>query len=156
MMRTMTAACADSAARYAVVGLLTLASDLPAQPVQQSAVRAEAPPRDSAAAAARATLPPLSAEAQQLFDQWAENRAAIIAQLRFLQLNYRDNGRAEDAAAIAAHIRQIQERPASVSGSVSPELVNEGLPTRDEPVMMSLFRNRHGDTLTFAIRGRDD
>jgi hypothetical protein len=122
----------------------------------QMPVRPEVPPRATPAAPARPPLPPLSDDAQRLLDQWKQDQASIIEQLRFLQLTYRDAGRAEDAAAIAAQARVLQQRIPAVSGSATAELVNEGLPTRDEPVTMSLFRAKAGETLSFAIRGRDD
>jgi hypothetical protein len=124
-------------------------------PTQQPPAR-DLPQRASEAPPARSPLPPLSADAQRLVDQWKQDQASIIDQLRFLQLTYRDAGQAEDAAAIAAQIRLLQQRPAALAGGATAELVNEGLPTRDEPVIMSLFRNRAGETLSFAIRGRDD
>src|SRR5207247_9337735 len=100
--------------------------------------------------------PPLSADAQALLDRLTHERTSIIDELRFLQLTYRDTGRAEDAAAIAAHVRMLQQPIMLASGSASADLVNEGLPNADEPVLMSSFRSRVGETLSFAIRGRDD
>ena len=122
---------------------------------QQAPVRPEPPPR-ATGAAAQPALPPLTADAQRLVDQWKQEHASIIEQLRFLQLTYRDSGHAEDAAAIAAQVRMLQQRIQMVSGNATVDLVNEGLPTRDMPVAMSLFRDRAGETLSFAIRGRDD
>src|SRR4029453_6984854 len=122
---------------------------------QQPPVRPDLPPRAAGAVPARPPLPPLSAEAQRLVDQWKKEQASIIEQLRFLQLTYRDGGHAEDAAAIAAQVRLMQQRSTVVSGGVTTDLVNEGLPTRDEPVAMSSFRGRTGETFSFAVRGRD-
>jgi hypothetical protein len=121
------------------------------------------PPRDvqvppGAAASIRPALPPLTPDAQRLVDQWKQDLGSVIEQLRFLQLTYRDSGHAEAAAAIAAQIRTLQQ-PAGgrgPAGGVTPELVNEGLPTRDLPIAMSLFRDHPGETLSFAVRGRDD
>src|SRR5260221_708858 len=79
-------------------------------------------------------LPALTPEAQQLVDRWAQEQQTIILELRFLQRGYRDSGRAEDAAAIALRVRVLQQRGSQTS-IVTAELVNEGLPTRDEPVM---------------------
>jgi hypothetical protein len=109
------------------------------------------PPRPGGAA-----IPPLSPDAQRLVDQWKLDHASIIEQLRALQLAYRDAGRAEDAAAIAANIRALQQRIPPVSPTLTADLVSDGLPGRDEPVRMALFRDRVGDTLSFSIRGRDD
>ena len=103
-----------------------------------------------------AVIPPLSPDAQRLLDQWKLDHASIIEQLRALQLAYRDAGRAEDAAAIAANVRALQQRLPPVSPTLTADLVNDGLPGRDEPVRMALFRDRVGDTLSFSIRGRDD
>ena len=122
---------------------------------QQVPVRPEPPPR-AAGAPPQPALPPLTADAQRLVDQWKEQHASIIEQLRFLQQTYRDTGHAEDAAAIAAQVRMLQQRIQIVSGNATFDLVNEGLPTRDVPVAMSSFRDRAGETLSFAIRGRDD
>lgn len=101
-------------------------------------------------------LPALTADAQRLVDQWKQEQTSIIEQLRFLQLTYRDSGHAEDAAAIAAQVRLLQQRIQMFSGSATVDLVNEGLPTRDIPISMTAFRDRVGETLSFAIRGRDD
>jgi len=101
-------------------------------------------------------MPPLTEDAQRLLDQWTQNRASIIEQMRYLQQTYRDTGRAEDAAAIAAQIRQLQVRVAAPGGSATAELALEGLQNRDGPVVMSMFRGLAGQTLSFAIRGRDD
>jgi len=101
-------------------------------------------------------LPPLTPDAQRLLDQLKQEEAGLIEQLRALQLAYRESGHAEDAAAIAAHVRQFTRRDAPVTGSATAELVNEGLPPRDEPVRMTSFRGRTGETLSFAIRGRTD
>jgi len=75
--------------------------------------------RDAVDSGARGatSLPALSADAQRLIDQWKQNQANVVEQLRFLQQTYRDNGRAEDAAAIAAQVRIIQ-RPLPVAGGV--------------------------------------
>jgi LCCL domain len=123
-----------------------------AQPV----ARPDLPPRASRTIPAQPPLPPLPADAQRLLDQWKQDQASIIDQLRFLQRTYRDDGHAEDAAAVAAQVRALQQRGAPVLGSATADLVNEGLPTRDEPILMSVFRHRAGETLSFAIRGRDD
>jgi hypothetical protein len=123
---------------------------------QQPTVPRDAPTRDAGVSPTHSSLPPLSADAQALLDRWTQERTSIIDQLRFLQLTYRDTGRAEDAAAIAAHVRMLQERIAPVSGIATADLVNEGLPNADDPVLMSAFRSRVGETLSFAIRGRDD
>lgn len=132
-----------------------VASPLAAQ--QTSAPRpgvviTSAPPPPPGAAA----IPPLSPDAQRLVDQWKLDHASIIEQLRALQLAYRDAGRAEDAAAIAANVRALQQRIPPVSPTLTAELVNDGLPGRDEPVRMALFRDRVGETLSFSVRGRDD
>ena len=73
-----------------------------------------------------------------------------------LQLAYRDAGRAEEAAAIAANVRALQQRVPPVSTTLTADLVNDGLPGRDEPVRMALFRDHVGETLSFSVRGRDD
>jgi hypothetical protein len=44
----------------------------------------------------------------------------------------------------------------TMPAAVTADLVNEGLPTRDVPVSMSLFRGRTEETFSFAVRGRDD
>jgi hypothetical protein len=147
--------------RGQAVGILLVAASVALTaghgPTQQPPpVRAEAPPRATGAVPARPPLPPLSADAQRLVDQWKQEQAGIIEQLRFLQLSYRDAGHAEDAAAIAAQVRLMQERTLVTFGGATTDLVNEGLPTRDVPVAMSLFRGRTGETLSFAVRGRDD
>jgi hypothetical protein len=43
----------------------------------------------------------------------------------------------------------------NATGPVNADLVNEGLPNREAP-LVSLFRNRIGETLSFAILGRSD
>jgi len=101
-------------------------------------------------------LPPLSPDAQRVIDQWNQNQANLVEQLRFLQQTYRDAGRAEDAAAIAARVRVIQRTLPVIAGSATADLVHDGLPNRDTPVSMATFRDRAGETLSFAIRGRDD
>jgi hypothetical protein len=103
-------------------------------------------------------LPPLPEDAQRFVDQWKQERTLFVDQLRLLQQRYRDSGHAEEAAAIAAQIRSIQPRSEVVTavGMAVTDLVNDGLPTRDEPVSMAAFRDQVGETLTFAIRGRDD
>jgi hypothetical protein len=106
--------------------------------------------------AGAASVPPLSPDAQRLVDQWKQDHAAIIEQLRALQLAYRDAGRAEDAAAIAANVRALQQRIPPVSPALTADLVSDGLPGRDEPVRLALFRDRVGETLSFSVRGRDD
>jgi hypothetical protein len=155
--------CATPAALLAAVS--SLAVVLAATPsVAQPAPVREAlpgqptapPPRATGAAPLQPPLPPLTADAQRIVDQWKQEHASIVEQLRFLQLTYRDAGRAEDAAAVAAQVRMLQQRLQTVSGNATVDLVNEGLPTRDVPVTMSLFRDRAGETLSFAIRGRDD
>jgi len=133
-----------------------LAVAVPATPTQRPTAPPDAQPRASGASQVAPPLPPLSLDAQRLVDQWAQEQAGLIDQLRFLQLTYRDTGRADDAAAIAAQVLVLQHRSAPVAAGASADLVNEGLPNRDEPVLMSLFRNRVGETLSFAIRGRDD
>ena len=116
-------------------------------------ITANAPPPPAAAAPA---IPPLSPDAQRLVDQWKQDHTSIIEQLRALQLAYRDAGRAEDAAAIAANVRALQQRVPPVSSTLTADLVNDGLPGRDEPIRMPLYRDRVGETLSFSIRGRDD
>jgi len=102
-------------------------------------------------------LPPLSQDAQLLIDRLKQDQSAIVEQLRYLQQTYRDAGRAEDAAAIAAQVRLIVQRPQQPPPvGVTAELVNEGLPLRDQPVFMSAYRAHLGETLSFAIRGRAD
>src|SRR5689334_8859521 len=108
------------------------------------------------APAARPPLPPLTPDAQRLLDQLKQDQISTIEQLRFLQQSYRDAGRAEDAGVVAAYVRQLQQRTPTPTGVVTADLVNEGLQTRDDPVRMGNFRGRAGDTLSFAIRGRDD
>ena len=103
-----------------------------------------------------ATIPPLSPDAQRLVDQWKQDHTSIIEQLRALQLAYRDAGRAEEAAAIAANVRALQQRVPPVSTTLTADLVSDGLPGRDEPVRMALFRDHVGETLSFSVRGRDD
>jgi hypothetical protein len=103
-----------------------------------------------------ASMPPLSEEAESIIGQWEIAQTALIQQLRFLQLRYRDAGRAEDAAAIAARVRQMQLRFEPAGDSATAELVNEGLQTQDDPVRMTVFRLQAGQTLTFAVRGRTD
>jgi LCCL domain len=122
----------------------------------QPVARPDLPPRATRPIPSQPPLPPLPADAQRLIDQWKQDQTSIIEQLRFLQRAYRDDGHAEDAAAVAAQVRGLQQRPAPVLGIATADLVNEGLPTRDEPVLMSAFRHRAGETLSFAIRGRDD
>ncbi len=139
-----------------LVIILVLAAT-PALAQQTSAPRpgvviTSAPPPPPGAA----TIPPLSPDAQRLVDQWKLDHASIIEQLRALQLAYRDAGRAEDAAAIAANVRALQQRVPPVSPTLTADLVNDGLPGRDEPVRMALFRDRVGETLSFSVRGRDD
>jgi hypothetical protein len=107
------------------------------------------------AAPARPPLPPLTPDAKGLLDQLRQNQTSTIEQLRYLQQSYRDAGRAEDAAVIAAHVRLLTQRTPTPTGTVNADLVNEGLPTRDDPIRMANFRGRPGD-LSFAIRGRDD
>jgi len=99
---------------------------------------------------------PLTPEAQRLLDQMKQEQAGIIEQLRSLQLAYRESGHAEEAAAIAAYVRQFQQRTSPVTGPATVELVNEGLPPREEAIRMTPFRGRTGETLSFAIRGRTD
>lgn len=116
----------------------------------------EAPPRPAGQAPGQPPLPPLSEEAQRLVDQLKQTQSSIVEQLRFLQATYRDAGRAEDAAAIAAQVRVLQQRVPAAAGVATADLVNEGLPARDTPITMSMFRGQTGQTLSFAIRGRDD
>jgi hypothetical protein len=152
--------------------LVVLIGALPAAPAatstsaKASVDRQQPPPapvremisRPTAGGPGQTALPPLSEEAQRLVDQLKQNFASTIEQLRFLQLTYRDSGRAEDAAAIAAQVRLVQQfaRLSMVSGTATVDLVNEGLPVRDTPITMSMFRAQAGQTLSFAIRGRDD
>ena len=124
------------------------------QPPQPPPIR-EAP-RATGAGPGQSPLPPLSEDAQRLIDQLKQTQDSIVEQLRFLQSTYRDAGRAEDAAAIAARVRVLQQRVPPVTGPATVDLVNEGLPPRDTPVTMSMFRAQAGQTLSFAIRGRDD
>jgi hypothetical protein len=150
-------------ARQWVLVLMVLAGAPPAAstfakaPVdkQQPPPTREAPPR-AIAGPGQSALPPLSEDAQRLVDQLKQTQASIIEQLRFLQATYRDAGRAEDAAAIAAQVRVLQQRVPAVMGAATADLVNEGIPPRDAPFTMSLFRGQAGQTLSFAIRGRDD
>lgn len=127
----------------------------PVETQQPPPVR-EAPPRPDGGSSGQPALPPLSEEAQRLIDQLKQAQTSIVEQLRFLQAMYRDAGRAEDAAAIAAHVRVLQQRVPTVGGGATADLVNEGLPTRDTPITMSMFRGQTGQTLSFAVRGRDD
>ena len=101
-------------------------------------------------------MPPLSKDAADILEQWENARALMIEQLRFLQLRYRDGGRAEDAAAIGARIRELQRRNPPIPGPATAEMANEGLPTSDDPIRVSAFREQVGQTLSFAIRGRLD
>jgi hypothetical protein len=130
------------------------------QPQQAPQVRDLQPrpgaPSPGQPAPGQPALLPLTPDAQRLVDQWKQEQASIVEQLRFLQLTYRDSGHAEEAAAVAANVRLIQQRVSSLPRTATVELVNEGLPTRDLPVAMSAFRNNTGETLSFAIRGRDD
>jgi hypothetical protein len=132
-----------------------------------SAAQQAAPPRDvlvlpgvigagpAAGAARDSALPPLPADAQFVVDQWKQNLTGTVEQLRFMQQSHRDNGNAEAAGAIAAQVRTLQP-PYRPAGQITADLVNEGLPNPFEPVRMSRFRGRAGETLSFAIRGRDD
>jgi hypothetical protein len=43
---------------------------------------------------------------------------------------------------IAANVRALQQRIPPVSPALTPDLVNDGLPGRDEPVRMALVRDR--------------
>src|SRR4029077_4387171 len=102
--------------RMASVAVVVIAAT-PLLAQQTSAPRpgvviSNAPPPPTGAA-----IPPPSPAAQRLIDQWKLDHASIIEQLRGLQLAYRDAGRAEDAAAIAANIRQLQQRTPPVTGS---------------------------------------
>jgi hypothetical protein len=132
-----------------VIGVAATAAAQPAPP--QPPVRATGGPP-----APQSALPALSEEAAFILEQWKVTQAAMIDQLRLLQQTYRDTGRAEDAAAIAAHVRRLQQRVPPVTGAATAELVNEGLHTRDEPVRLVMFRQQVGQTLSFAIRGRSD
>ncbi|HKW00546.1 MAG TPA: LCCL domain-containing protein [Vicinamibacterales bacterium] len=143
--------------KFVVIALVASVGAAPATAQQTSAPRPGVvitnPPSPPPGAMA---IPPLSPDAQRLVDQWKLDHASIIEQLRALQLAYRDAGRAEDAAAIAANVRALQQRIPPVSPTLTADLVNDGLPGRDEPVRMALFRDRAGETLSFSIRGRDD
>lgn len=156
----------SSRAVIVVVAVLLGAASPPAQSQQQ---QQQPPPpptvsRDRAATAigpgapppGQPPLPALPAQAQQLLDQYKQNQAGFIEQLRLLQLTYRDAGHADEAAAIAAHVRTLQQRTPPVTGTVTADLVHDGLTGRDDPIRMSMFRHRSGETLSFAIRGRDD
>lgn len=139
----------------ALVVLLTFAAP-PVATEQQTIRRDVSPAPSSAAPPGQPPLPALPADAQRLLDQLKQDQAGVIEQLRLVQLAYRDGGHAEEAAAIAAHVRVMLQRAPPVTGVVSVDLVNDGLPGRDEPIRMSLFRQRVGETLSFAIRGRSD
>jgi hypothetical protein len=128
----------------------TRASAQPPPAVRDSATR---PAAVIGGAPGPAALPALTADAQRLVDQWKQDQASIVEQLHMLQQAYRDAGHAEDAAAVAAQIRMIERR--TPGGSSTYELVHEGLANRDLAVSMMMFRDR-GETLSFAIRGRDD
>ena len=130
------------------------ASQSPPTPARD--VIAGAPRPGAPSASSPSPLPALTPDAQRLLDQLKQDQAATVDQLRALQLTYRDSGHADDAAAIAATVRQLTQRTPPVNGTVTPELVHEGLPTRDEPVRLRLFRGQAGETLSFSIRGRDD
>jgi hypothetical protein len=140
-----------------VLWTCTLLATLPAIPAsaQPAATVRDSAPRPgivSAGAPSPNALPPLTADAQRLVDQWKQDVASIVEQLRMLQQTYRDGGHADDAAAVASQIRMMQR----TQGGNSPyELAHEGLPNRDLPVAMVMFRDR-AETLSFAIRGRDD
>ena len=138
---------------FVLIGAMTAApvaeQQTPPPPVREA-------PRAAGPAPGQSALPPLSEEAQRLIDQLKQTQGSIVEQLRFLQATYRDAGRAEDAAAIAAQVRVLQQRAPIVTGTATADLVNEGLPTRDAPVTMSMFRGQTGEPLSFAIRGRDD
>jgi hypothetical protein len=113
-------------------------------------------PTGAASAPATPVPLPLTEEAQRHLDQWKQMQAQTVDQMRSLQLFYRESGRAEEAAAVAAHIRVVQGRSQMAASTATVELVNEGLPVSGEPIRMSSFRNREGQILSFAIRGRDD
>jgi LCCL domain len=121
----------------------------------QAVVR-DGPTRPAEGGAPGRTALPLSPDAQRLVDQWKQDQANIVEQLRFLQLTSRDTGHAEDAAAIAVQVRAIQRGGQPVVTNATADLVHEGLPNRDAPVVMSMFRDHAGETLSFAVRGRDD
>src|SRR4029077_12352294 len=94
-------------------GTLAVAVALNVQALaQQPGTAPQAPPRANRTqpAPSQAALPPLTPDAQQLLDQWKQNQASVIEQLRLLQRAYRDDGRAEDAAAIAAEVRVLRAR----------------------------------------------
>jgi len=139
-----------------VLSCAILGVRLAAQALQAAAPRDPSAAPAPAAGGAKAALPPLSPEAQTIVEQFKQSQAAAVEQLRFLQQTYRENGRAEDAAAVAAIIRTLQQHAGTVTGNVTAELVLEGLPNRDDPVRVSAFRGRSGQPLTFAVRGRDD
>src|SRR5262245_23568859 len=101
-------------------------------------------PNGPGPAASRPPLPPLTPDAKNLIDQLRQAQSSTIEQLRYLQQSYRDAGRAEDAGVIAAYVRQLQQRAPTPTGTVTADLVNEGLQTRDEPVRMANFRGRPG------------
>jgi hypothetical protein len=141
-----------------VLWTCTLLATLPAARAsgQPPATLRDGAPRPGGVAAGAPSpnaLPPLTADAQRLVDQLKQESASIVEQLRMLQQTYRDDGHAEDAAAVASQIRTIERR--SPSGTATFELVHEGLPNADLPVRMVMFRDR-SETLSFAIRARDD
>ena len=152
---------ARSGARSGTLLIVVLSATLAATqqappPTQPPLPTRDAQTRATVADPSPVALPPLSEDAQRLLDQWKQTQAGIVEQLRYLQLTYRDTGHAEDAAAIAAQIRVLQQRTTTLPAVATVDLVNEGLPTRDQPITMSSFRPQAGQTLSFGIRGRDD
>jgi hypothetical protein len=135
---------------------------VPTTPSAQAPSARDAPPANpqtapgDAIGSAALPLPALTDDARRLVLEWQQDVAGIVSQFRVLQQQYRDAGRAEDAAAVAAQVRSIQHPGMPVSRTVTAELVNEGLPAPDAAVLMSLFRDRAGQSLSFAVRGRDD
>jgi hypothetical protein len=101
-------------------------------------------------------LPPIPADAQRVVDQWRQDLASVVEQLRIMQQSYRDSGHAEEAAAIALQVRALRPQSQSSNSTAVADLVNEGLADRDMPIVMSRFRDHVGEALTFVVRGRDD
>ena len=79
---------------FVLIGLTAMTAASQQQPPPP--VR-DAPSVATGSSSGQPALPPLSADAQQLLDQWKQTPASTIEQLRYLQLTYRDAERAEGA-----------------------------------------------------------
>ena len=80
----------------------------------------------------------------------AEARKTLEENLKNAEIVYGRNPDDPDATI------WMGRRVAYLGRYATAEIVNEGLPTRDVPVALSVFRDKAGETLSFAIRGRDD